>query len=103
MPISAAGSSLVVVVELDQLGLELGVEEDRLGRGDQSCIRFLSSSSAELVGITVEDVDEGFAVISMSSRSRTCRLSAGESIGVRGLRGQPAPRVRPRALSRSPS
>jgi hypothetical protein len=36
----------LVVVELDELGLELGVEEDRLGRGDQILHPLLRSSSA---------------------------------------------------------
>ena len=49
---------LLVGVELDQLGLELRVEEDRLGGGDEVLHPLLEVVVGELVGVAVEDVDE---------------------------------------------
>ena len=52
-------AGLVVAVELDQLGLELRVEEDRLGRRHQRrASASLSVLVGELVGVAVEDEDE---------------------------------------------
>ena len=52
-------AGLVVVAQLDQLGLELGVEEDRLGRRDELLHLRLEGVVGELVGVAVEDVDVG--------------------------------------------
>ena len=52
-------AGLVVVAELDQLGLELRVEEDRLRRRDQRPHPLLEVLVGELVGVAVEDVDVG--------------------------------------------
>ena len=51
-------AGLVVVAELDQLGLELRVEEDRLGGRDELLHLRLELLVGQLVGVAVEDVDE---------------------------------------------
>lgn len=49
----------LVVIELDQLGLDLGVQEDRLGGGDQRALLVLEVLVDQLVLVDVEDVEEG--------------------------------------------
>ncbi len=48
----------LVGLHLDQLGLDLGVQEDRLGRGDEGAHPRLQLLVGQLVGVAVEDVDE---------------------------------------------
>jgi hypothetical protein len=50
-------AGLLVIAELDQLGLELRVEEDRLGRRHEGLHLRLEGVVGELVGVAVEDVD----------------------------------------------
>ena len=48
----------LLLVELGEVGLELGVEEDRLGGGDQGALLVLEVVVGQLVLVDVEDVEE---------------------------------------------
>ena len=49
----------LLLVELGEVRLQLGVEEDRLGRGDQGALLVLEGLVGQLVLVDVEDVEEG--------------------------------------------
>src|SRR5690606_4219346 len=49
----------VLLVQLGEVGLQLGVEEDRLGGGDQGALLVLEVLVGQLVLVDVEDVEEG--------------------------------------------
>ena len=49
----------LLLVELGEVGLQLGVEEDRLGGGDQGALLVLEGVVGQLVLVDVEDVEEG--------------------------------------------
>ncbi|CAM5640615.1 hypothetical protein SAURM35S_07392 [Streptomyces aurantiogriseus] len=49
----------VLLVELGEVRLQLGVEEDRLGGGDQGALLVLEGVVDQLVLVDVEDVEEG--------------------------------------------
>ncbi|CAM5680305.1 hypothetical protein SMICM304S_01922 [Streptomyces microflavus] len=65
----------LVVVELDELGLDLGVEEDRLGGGDQGALLVLEVLVDQLVLVDVEHVEERLGMLSRCSSWRSLPFS----------------------------
>ena len=99
-PIDCSSSRGLLVGQLDQLGLDLGVEEDRLGRRDERAqLGACSAVVGELVLVDVEDVDErlGGQQGQLAQRARSMPAAAPRRTASCRPRAPPAPRRRRRA------